>query len=138
MRRKLSILCLIVGVSSLVYQRGCDVPVIGVTDGPKLIAVVMPTEDSNPSADMLVLELRAGDPAKYLKEKAHTLVVLDDEQKGADKNPDPLVEALRPLFETTGLPATFVMDPETWKVYGQFKLPATGPEWLDALKKSGG
>ena len=110
---------------------GCSVVVPAA--GPRQLLVVRETADTTPEFGRYLTELRAGETAKYLKEKKHTLEILD--QNGKDENGQPAAELVK--YQPFSPPELFIIAPPD-KLLSRQKLPPNPAELLAAVKANGG
>jgi hypothetical protein len=80
--------------------------------------------------------LRAGAAAKYLKEKGHSLFILDDDSVDESGKPSPVLEKWRPVFKDIVLPALIVSNKDA--VLKVMPCPANPDDVLLEIKKTGG
>lgn len=126
--------------------RGChdappappDVVVPEVVEGPRTVLIVNETLDRTPEVAAIFTQLRAGDAAKYLAEKGHTLTILDDDASNPDGKPAEVLEKYRADFTNVGLPCVLVVHPESGRVMGAAKLPETADGVIELLRQHGG
>lgn len=109
-------------------------PVVGPAEGPREVLIVRESADATPAEAMALTALRAGEPAKYLKEKGHSLTVLDKDAVGPDGQPSPAVTKHQPYGS---LPELLIVAPPG-KVLWRGPLPATSAGVLEVLKGHGG
>lgn len=107
--------------------------ILGPSSGPRELLVVHETGDESPAKSALFIELRAGDAAKYLKEKQHSLLILDKDAKDESGNPaEPLAK-----FAPFTPPELLIIAPPN-KLLSRQKMPATSADFLAAVKAKGG
>jgi len=79
------------------------------------------------------LTLRAGETAKYLKEKQHTLLILDKDAKDENGNPSETLAKYAPYTP----PELLIIAPPN-KLLSREKMPPTSAEFLSAVQAKGG
>jgi hypothetical protein len=102
--------------------------------GPRQIVVLHETAEVTPAQSQMFVALRSGANADYLASKGHKLLILDDDAKGVDGNPAPLVAKLN--AESVPPPSLFVLSGE--RVVFKGALPATAEDVLNVVKGAGG
>lgn len=110
-----------------------------ITEGKRLVVVLHEVDDqSSAFANLKVSTANNSAAAKYFRDKGHTVQFLEEEQKGADGQPYPLVEQLKAL--NVGVPAIFVLDPATKAVIYKQKLEpgVTADNLVEYTKRGGG
>lgn len=113
---------------------GGGVPFVPSTPGVRNIVVLREAADTTPDLARLTTALRAGEPAKYLKEKGHKLLILDDDSLDENGQPPKLLTTLLAL--NPPLPSLFVLNGDA--VLHQGPLPASADEVLNIIKRNGG
>jgi hypothetical protein len=101
-----SIILLVASVLNLVYQQGL-VPGVGEPPGPRTVVVLYETESVTPAFSQELVLLRTGANEAYRAEKGHKILSLDDDAKGPDGQPVPLVARLN--TESVTPPAVYVL-----------------------------
>jgi len=110
-----------------------------IIEGKRLVVVVHEVDDATKEfANLRVMTANNSAAAKYFREKGHIVQFLEEEQKGADGQPFPLVEKLKTLG--VGVPAVFILDPSTKAVLYQLKLEpgVTADNLVEYAKRGGG
>lgn len=104
----------------------------------KLTAVIVrESEEDTPVLGGVFVALRTGEPAKWLRERGHTLVIIDDDTTDAQGNPIPLVQTFKSLG--IAMPALFLLD-STNQVIHKSTLSATttADGILQVIRDTGG
>lgn len=107
--------------------------------GKRQILIIHESASDDPAVGGMLIQLRNGEPAKYLKEKGHQLYELDDDDVDEARHPTPLVEKWRPHYAGMKLPAVFIITDKGELVHKQ-ELP-TGTKAaavIDLVKAKGG
>lgn len=104
--------------------------------GQRTVVIIRETADSTPELARMIVSLRAGTQAKYLADKGHPLLILDDDAVDQAGKPAAIVEKLRPHFKDIKLPALLILDGE--RVVNNEPLPPTADAVIEAVKKAGG
>lgn len=105
-----------------------------VPSGKRLIVYVHETADATGDVGRLITDIRAGQVAKYIKDKGHpSPVILDDDLQSS------LLTQLASELSGMTLPALFVLDDATKAVAYKQSLPkeTTPVQFLEAIKKGG-
>lgn len=102
--------------------------------GPRLLLVVYESSQMTPATAQVLTGLRDGAPAAYLKEKGHTLQILDKDAKGPDGQPVPAVTRWQPY---SSLPELLIVAPPE-KLLHRAPLPGNADGVLQLLKQHGG
>jgi len=107
-----------------------------VVPGKKTILFFRESNNSTPEVAHLITSLRIGDFAKYIKEKNHTLLVLDPVDENGQTPPG--IEQWKEYIGT--LPYMIMVDTSgtSNKIVWKGEVPKTSQEVLDLLKKNGG
>jgi hypothetical protein len=112
--------------------------------GPRAVLIIHEAGDTTPTLARLKTGLRTGEAAKYLKEKGHTLLILDDDAKDQNDQPSPVVAHWKPHLEGVTLPAIVIgsdaTNPAAGSLIHRQSLPpeATPASTLEILKANGG
>lgn len=116
-----------------------DPPQPPVVQGKRLAVIVRETGDQSPALARTVVALRAGKQAAYLKEKGHTLKLLDDDSKTEDGLTDPDLALVEPEIRGKPLPVLVVLT-EDGRALGTTSLPAefSADSVVEFIKKHGG
>lgn len=103
-----------------------------VVTGKRHLLLVHETAEDTPEVARMIVSLRSGAAADYLKSKEHKLYILDDDSQAA--------AAWRPHFEGMKLPAIFILDETAKTLLHKQELPAgtTGAQVVDIVKGKGG
>jgi len=110
-----------------------------VVEGKRLVIVLHEVDDQSAAfANLKVSTVNNSAAAKYFRDNGHTVQFLEEEQKGADGQPYPLVEQLKAL--NVGVPAVFILDPATKAVIYKQKLEpgVTADNLVEYTKRGGG
>lgn len=138
------VMLILAGVS-LLSQRGCDfdwrrfvpnVPSIVTVEGPRTVVVLHETEETTPELSQAFISLRTGENAGYMAAKKHKLLILDDDAKGVDGAPVPLIAKL--ATEGVGLPAAFILNGDAVVAKKQLAAPTAAVDVMALLKGAGG
>lgn len=132
-----------IGVGPPPVPPGPDPPVPPtppVVEGKRALLIIRESADSTPNVARMITALRNPPHSSYLKEKGHTLSVLDDDAVDAEGKPSALVEAWRSHFAGMTLPVVFIIDPNGNKLIHKESLPesAGADAVMGLLKKFGG
>jgi len=104
--------------------------------------LVIVRESTNDTAELsrLLINLRDGTAADYLKSKGHTFDLLDPDDKDPDGTTSDNVELWKPFLVGLELPAVVEIDAATNKVVHKYSLPstATAADVIASLKEHGG
>jgi hypothetical protein len=103
-----------------------------VITGKRHLLLVHETAEDTPEVARMIVGLRSGAAADYLKSKEHKLYILDDDSQAA--------AAWRPHFEGMKLPAIFILDETAKTLIHKQELPAstTAAQVVDIVKGKGG
>lgn len=110
-----------------------------VVEGKRLVIVLHEVDDQSAAfANLKISTVNNSPAAKYFRDNGHTVQFLEEEQKGADGQPYPLVEQLKAL--NVGVPAVFILDPATKAVTYKQKLEpgVTADNLVEFTKRGGG
>ena len=114
---------------------------VPVTSGKRVILLVREAGEVTPQMARMEVALRNGEPAKYLSDKGHILVVMSDDQK----LPATASQAAKQAFEQAkGIaPALAIMDAEATGFSGVLSVERIKPDMtaagiIEAVKKAGG
>jgi hypothetical protein len=103
-----SIILLVVATLNLLWQQGWLGAVgVGEPSGPRTVVVLYETENVTPAFSQELVLLRTGANESYRAEKGHRILALDDDSKGPDGQPTPIVAKLN--AENVAPPAVFVL-----------------------------
>ena len=107
--------------------------------GARQVLLVRETANSTFQLTQTIIALRAGLHAKALKDKGHSLTILDDDAVGPDGKPAPILERWRPHYQNLKLPALVVAD-STGNVVHKEVIPdnATAEQIMEIIRKAGG
>jgi hypothetical protein len=111
--------------------------VVPEVEGPRKVLIVNETLDRTPEVAAIFTQLRAGESAKYLADKKHELLILDDDASTPDGKAVELLDKHRDAFAATGLPCVLVIHPDG-RVLGAAKLPQTADGVIEFLRQHGG
>jgi len=119
---------------------GCRFDLLGVSPGPRGVVILHESADKTPTFARLVTGLRTPPASDYLKEKSHTLDILDDDSEGPDGKPAPSVEAWKAVAGSMPLPVLIIYESKSRKILDKQSLAkdATVDTILAALKAKGG
>lgn len=106
--------------------------------GKRAVLILRETADATDRTRALIVGLRAGAQASYLKSKGHSLTILDDDT--VDKDGKPVLDKWTPHIAGLTLPVCIVYDPETRTILDKQSLPAaaTADTVIEFLKRAGG
>lgn len=107
-----------------------------VVEGKRLIVILHETADTTPAEAAIFTALRVGEQARYLADKGHSLLILDDDAEGPSGESVALVARLK--AEGVPLPAQFVLDPATKSVLGKQPLSSSAAGVVEFAKGYGG
>lgn len=114
---------------------------VPVTSGKRIILIVREAGEVTPAMARMEVALRNGEPAKYLAEKGHTLLILSDDQS----LPSTASQATKQAFEQAKgkAPALAIVDAESKDFSGVLSVERIATDmrsWdvIDAAKKAGG
>lgn len=115
-------------------------PTPPVVEGKRALLIIRESADATPAMARLITALRNPPHSVYLKDKGHTLSILDDDSVDKDGRPTPAVEAWRAQFKDLPLPVLFVIDAAQGNhIHKQSLAPtATAGDVIEVLKKFGG
>ena len=99
-----------------------------VPSGKRTVVLVHESADDDAAMGRLIVNIRDGEIAKYLKDGGHTCLILDDDLDA------PILAGLKPFNE---LPALYILDSATNTITHKQTAPMTGADFLAALKKGG-
>lgn len=107
-------------------------------EGPRTVMLLYESEDSSPQLAALMVGLRNGTPAKYLADKKHRLLILDDDATDQLGRPIALVEKL--LARGIELPALFICDSATGKCLKEMHIESgtTADNIVERVREAGG
>lgn len=111
-----------------------------VVEGPRSVLIIRESLKDTPEFGGLLVGIRNGEAAGYLKSRGHKLFTLDDNDKDMGGQPTPLVEKWRPHYAGMTLPAVFILSDKGELVHKQsIDAKASDPNVvLDILKAHGG
>lgn len=111
-----------------------------VEQGRRTVAIVYETEDGTDNFARQIIRLRDEEKefAPYLKEKGHTLYVLDDDTANAEGELSEFVKALLPL--NSSLPCIYVLDSSDGRPLANrtVTFDVTAEEIMAFIKENGG
>jgi hypothetical protein len=116
----------------VVFGGGLLDGVVGPSAGPRIVMVVHETADDTPAVANQIALLRIGAHEAYLRDKQHTLDVLDDDKVGPDGQPPALLAKCKPY----AMPEVLVIAPPDKLLARQPFTTANAA--MDLLKKNGG
>lgn len=105
-----------------------------VTIGPRQVLLIRESSKDTPELSRLLIGMRNGEPAGYLKSRGHRFFVLDD------NDATPLVEKWRTHYSGMKLPVVLILNDKAEIVHKQ-EIPPTSAEpsiVLEILKAHGG
>lgn len=107
------------------------------TPGKRTVVILHESEDATPQFSRMVNGLRSGDNAKYLKDRGHTLLIIDDDT--TDEIGRPLEVVTQLSADGLPMPALFVLDEGGAVVHKQPLSPeANAAGVMEVLKGNGG
>lgn len=88
----------------------------------------------------MMVKLRSGASAEYLKSKGHKLYHIDPDDTGTNGQPSALVEAWKPHFSNLTLPVEIIFDPATKAVLSKRSIPneTTDANIIESIRQHGG
>ncbi len=110
-----------------------------VTEGKRLVVVLHEVDDASSAfANFRVQTANNSTAAQWFRSQGHIVQFLEEEQKGSDGQPLPLVESLKAIG--VGVPAVFILDPATKAVLYKQKLEpgVTVDNLVEYTKRGGG
>lgn len=114
-------------------------PTPPVVEGKRLVVVLHEVDDdSSAFNNFRVSTANNSTAAQWFRSQGHVIQFLEEEQKGSDGQPLPLVESLKALG--VGVPAVFILDPTTKAVLYKQKLEpsVTADNLVEYTKRGGG
>lgn len=110
-----------------------------VVEGKRLAVIVRETGDQSPELARTIVSLRSGKQAAYLKEKGHTLKLLDKDSRTENGELDPDLSLISQDIKNKPLPVLVVMT-QDGKILGTTTLPGdfSADAVIDFIKKNGG
>lgn len=78
--------------------------------GARTLRIIRETAESTPAFTRLLVGLRTGSKATYLRDKGHVLMVLDDDATTTDGAPEPDVAEWRQHWQDLTLPALLITE----------------------------
>ena len=110
-----------------------------VKPGARQVLFIRETAAGTPALARLIVALRVGVHAEWLKSRGHTLLILDDDAVGPDGQPAPLLVKWRPHYAGLKLPALVIADPAGNLLHAAPLLDnASADVVIEAIKKAGG
>ncbi len=115
-------------------------PPTPVVVGPRNAVILHESKDTSPEFARLVVGLRTGVSADYLKSKSHKLYILDVDAIGGDGKPSAIVESWKPLIAGMKLPVSVIFDPVSNKLISkqEIKTTTTADNVIEDIRKAGG
>lgn len=114
-------------------------PTPPVVSGLRTVLIFRESADATTKTRDMIVSLRAGAQASYLKSKGHTLVIMDKDT--LDATGKSALEKWLPLLSGTPLPALVVYDPVSKTIVDKETIPDTDKQAdfvIEAVKKTGG
>lgn len=107
--------------------------------GVRHVLLIRETAESTPAMRQLIVALRTGAHAEYLKSKNHTFTVWDDDAVGPDGKPHAALQMWKPHYQGLKLPVLLILDSAGNAYRAAEVLPtATADDVIEAVKKAGG
>lgn len=108
--------------------------------GTRGVLILRESADTTPALARVLTGLRTGKAADYLRDKGHTLTILDDDAVGPDGKPAPLLDTFRAEFSGVALPALIVYDLATKRVLDKRVIAdtTTADSVVEVIKATGG
>lgn len=115
-------------------------PVIVVTSGVREMVIFYESTDRTPELGIMFTELRDGDPETYLKDKGHTLFILDVDTPDQNGNKAAIIQKYAEDLAGSVLPLLVIKDPKTGKTLLKEHLPneTEASVVMSKLKANGG
>ena len=106
--------------------------------GERAVLILRETADATDRTRAMIVGLRAGSQAAYLKSKNHKLTILDDDT--VDKDGKSVLDKWLPHVAGLALPVCIVYDPINKAILAKQSLPATATAdtVIELVKKNGG
>ncbi len=118
---------------------GPNPPPVPVPAGKRNLLIIHESTKDTPAFGGMVVGLRNGAPAEYLKSKGHRFYLLDDNDVNMNGKPTALVEKWRPHLVGMKLPVVVVLNEKAEIVHKQELPEGTTPtQAIDILKSHGG
>lgn len=134
-------LLLVVLIALLAWRvTGGELPTPGPSEGKRTVLVVREASESTPEQARMIVALRTGAHAEYLKSKGHVIYVLDDDSVDKDGNPSPVVQAWKAELAGLTMPVVLVIDTAGNNLIHKQSLAATATadDVMALLKAHGG
>lgn len=110
-----------------------------VKPGARQVLLIRETAAGTPALARLVVALRVGVHAEWLKSRGHSLLILDDDAVGPDGQPTPALAKWRPHYAGLKLPAVVIADPAGNMLHAAPLLDNAAVDVvIEAIKKTGG
>jgi hypothetical protein len=128
---------LLASVAALLFAFGGSGGLAGIVPGPRVVVVLHETAEVTSELQQQLTLLQTGANAEYCKAKGHKMRILDDDAKGVDRQPLPLVTRL--AAENIPLPSAFVLNGDAILARDHIDSPSNAAtEVMDLLKGAGG
>jgi hypothetical protein len=105
--------------------------------GVRQVVIVRESADATPETSRLIVAMRSGPSADYMKSKGHTTLILDDDSKDAAGNVPAVIAANNAAITEIGLPCVLILD-STGRLVAKAKLPETADGVVELVKANGG
>lgn len=104
--------------------------------GKRHVVIVRESADVLPEFQRMAIALRSGEPAKYFRDKGHSLTVVDDDQIARQLS-SPLREIVTESMSGAALPMLLILDSSN-NVVHKGNVPTTAQAVIERLKEHGG
>lgn len=110
------------------------------TSGQRIVLIVHETQDDTPDFSRVLVQLRSGTEADYLKKQGHKLYILDDDTRDTNGQKPGVLEKYDSDIQSVGLPAMLVIDPKTEKLIKSRRLQegVTASNVTEYIRQAGG
>ena len=129
-----TIYIVLIALAFLAYRHWDKVGTVISAPGPRTVLIVRESAATTPVLARTLTALRDGASAAYLKEKGHSLLILDKDSIGPDGSPATVVEKWKPFNQ---LPELLIISPPD-KLLHRGKLPESADGVLQILNANGG
>jgi hypothetical protein len=109
-------------------------------NGPRQVIVVREAHDETEGLAQLKAELRKQDFERWLNERGHSVVWIDDDAQDPDGNPPDVLVRYAEVWQAVGLPAILVVDPASGTVLysGRVGDAMRSDDIADLIESTGG
>lgn len=125
---------------ALASKGGCSLEWPSVVKaGPRGVTIIRESSEDTPAAGRLWTALRNPPHSDYLKEKGHTLLILDADAEDENGRPSPAVEVWKPVIVGVKMPALVIYDPASKKILDKRSIvPEDGADAIIGFLKAKG